>query len=86
VGGPEYTVVVGAEVLVVVVVGAAVDVAVVVDVTAVSVVDVVPFEHAANITAAARTATTVGRRERRERRITRAFSQTHHMGLWSVGR
>jgi hypothetical protein len=86
VGGPEYTVVVGANVLVVVVVGAAVDVVAVVDVTVVSFVDDVSFEQAASATARTRVAATVGRVRRGMRRVTETVSQTHLMGLWSVGR
>jgi hypothetical protein len=83
VGGPEYTVVVGAEVVVDVVVDEVVDD--VDDVTVVS-VDDDSFAHAASASARTRAAARVDRVERGNRRVTDPFSQTHLMGLWSVGR
>ena len=84
VGGPEYTVVVGATVVVVVLVLVLVEVDEVVDVG--SVVAVSSLEHAASTSPTAKIAARVGRRGERVRRITCPFSQTHTMGLWSVGR
>lgn len=84
VGGPEYAVVVGATVVVeveLVVVAVDDDVVVVL-----SVEDVSSLEHAASTIPTARHTTRVGRRGERGRLVTRSFSQTRTMGLWSVGR
>lgn len=85
VGGPEYTVVVGATVVVVELVLVVVDVDGA-DVVVVSVVDVSSLEQAASTIPTERIAATVGRSSERGRRIIGSFSQTRPMGLWSVGR
>lgn len=83
-GGPVYTVVVGAAVVEVVVL-VVVDVDGAVD-AVVSDIDVSSLEQAASTSPTARHATRVGRRGERSRRVTGSFSQRHPLGLWSVGR
>jgi hypothetical protein len=78
---PECTVPVGAGI---------VDVVLVVEVdggldAVVTPVDDVSFEQAASTTPATNATTNAGRGENVVRRLTRSFSQTLGMGLWSVG-